>query len=353
MLGTSASFCIIGGDDMHTMADVAKLANVSRATVSIVVNGQHEKRKIPLETCQRVWDAMKELDYHPNISARRMKDSGVFILTIALLWPSDSRLSYLDRFLHSLMQHAESAESKCEIILQGYHSGRISDSVQLIQKGSFHGVIVVGASPEDIAFIDATTFNVPIVLVNRNSEKYTTVSSNDLLLVDKALAIFSKRGFQDAAVICAKNPFSASGIRVRLFAEMARNNGIRIDNESMIWVDNSMRGGVDAAKAYMALKERPHAIFSDCDYISMGMIHECAKHHIQVPGDCEILSVGLMNDDYTRYFCPSLTTIALPIEEIAHESLLQVISLINNPAETIKHIVCNPVIHFRKSLSEL
>lgn len=337
---------------MYTMADVARLANVSRATVSIVVNGQYEERKIPLSTCQKVWDAMKELDYHPNISARRMKNKDSFMPTVALLWPSDSRLSYLDRFLHSLMQQAGLPNQKCEIVLQGYHGGRIEDSVQLIRQGSFHGVIIVGASPEDLAFLETSAFRVPIILVNRNSEKYTTVSSNDLLLIEKAHTAFLNRGFHEAAVICAKNPKSASGLRVRLFAEMARNSGIRIPNESMIWTDNSMQGGVDAAKTYLALKNRPRAVFSDCDYITMGMIHECAKRGFHVPEDLEILSVGLLTDEYSRYFSPSLSTVTMPLEEIAHESLRQILKLVSDPSEPTRHIVCNPVIHYRESFTE-
>ena len=74
---------------------------------------------------------------------------------------------------------------------------------------------------------------IPIVIVNRDSERYSTVSSNDLLLVEKAVAMFAEKEMGNIAVIAAKNPSSALGIRTHLFIEMARASGMYIDRDSI------------------------------------------------------------------------------------------------------------------------
>ena len=61
---------------MATIREVAAKAGVSLSTVSIIINGQAQERKISPATCKRVWDAVRELDYQPNIAARKLRQSG-------------------------------------------------------------------------------------------------------------------------------------------------------------------------------------------------------------------------------------------------------------------------------------
>ncbi|RHQ18859.1 LacI family transcriptional regulator [Lachnospiraceae bacterium AM48-27BH] len=58
---------------MATIKDVAKLAGVSVTTVSIIMNGKSGERKISAQTQERVQDAMRELGYQPNLTARRLR----------------------------------------------------------------------------------------------------------------------------------------------------------------------------------------------------------------------------------------------------------------------------------------
>ena len=89
---------------MATIREVAALAGVSLSTVSIVINGQAAERKITDATCKKVWDAVEQLGYHPNIAARKLRvpDSGT--LTIALYWSNDFRTALLGRFLQGMQR---------------------------------------------------------------------------------------------------------------------------------------------------------------------------------------------------------------------------------------------------------
>ena len=62
-----------------TQADVAKRADVSQALVSYVINN-NSSVSIPEETRQRIRDAMSDLGYAPNISARRLRSSKTFTI---------------------------------------------------------------------------------------------------------------------------------------------------------------------------------------------------------------------------------------------------------------------------------
>ena len=90
---------------MPTIKDVAAAAGVSPTTVSLVMNGRGEQHRIPADTIARIQNAMRELGYQPNLSARRLRSSAERKPVIAFFWPLDYRANMLGHFL-SLIQTA-------------------------------------------------------------------------------------------------------------------------------------------------------------------------------------------------------------------------------------------------------
>lgn len=62
---------------VSTIKDVAKRAGVSPTTVSIILNGKAEDRKISQATLEKVMNAVRDLDYQPNLSARRLRSNEI------------------------------------------------------------------------------------------------------------------------------------------------------------------------------------------------------------------------------------------------------------------------------------
>lgn len=123
-----------------TVEDVARRAGVSRQTVSNVVN---KSRPVREETAQRVYEAIKELDYRPNLGARRLRTSRSQTIGVRLQrYAGGISGVVLDRFLHGLtsvaaehgyrivLYAAESAEEELERISALFSSQEI-DSVVL------------------------------------------------------------------------------------------------------------------------------------------------------------------------------------------------------------------------------
>ena len=100
---------------MATIKDVAKQAGVSVTTVSIIINGKSEERKISTATQQRVAEAMRDLGYQPNLSARRLRSQENERPVIAFFWPLDYRVSILASFLNFIQ--IEIAESGLRLVL--------------------------------------------------------------------------------------------------------------------------------------------------------------------------------------------------------------------------------------------
>ncbi|MDR1902021.1 MAG: LacI family DNA-binding transcriptional regulator [Treponema sp.] len=102
---------------MPTIKDVAALAGVSRTTVSIILNGKAEERKIPPETCDKIEWAIKELDFRPNMNARRLRSTQIQRPVIAFYWPLDYRINMLAWFLNSIQSECKRKNLTVNLLL--------------------------------------------------------------------------------------------------------------------------------------------------------------------------------------------------------------------------------------------
>lgn len=82
---------------MSTIKDIAREAGVSIATVSIVLNGKGQERKISKETQARIHQIAKQLKYVPNQSAKKLRATQKNSYAIAFYWATDFRINYLAR----------------------------------------------------------------------------------------------------------------------------------------------------------------------------------------------------------------------------------------------------------------
>ena len=82
---------------MSTIKDIAREAGVSIATVSIVLNGKGQERKISKETQERIYTIASQLNYVPNQSAKKLRATQRNSYAIAFFWATDFRINYLAR----------------------------------------------------------------------------------------------------------------------------------------------------------------------------------------------------------------------------------------------------------------
>ncbi|MCD7840682.1 MAG: LacI family transcriptional regulator, partial [Erysipelotrichaceae bacterium] len=157
---------------MSSIKDVAKEANVSISTVSIVINGKAKERKISEETQDKVLKAMEKLNYQPNLSAKRLRASDSR-KTIALFWTTDFRGIMLSRFLTGLQNEITKSQYNYDIIIYPYKNDQLNKEDTLTKISNFHGAIIANASNKDIDFLKKLKPMVPIVLYNREVEEYS------------------------------------------------------------------------------------------------------------------------------------------------------------------------------------
>lgn len=311
-----------------TIKDVANLAQVSATTVSLIVNGKSEERRISPVTRERVLKAMNTLDYQPNLSARRLRSNDVRKPIIAFYWPLDYRTSILASFLASFQQIIHELSFDCELVVQTYENNSFEKYADPIIKNSYHGIIIGAASLEDIKYLESLTPQMPIVLINRSSEKFSTVSVETEEVGMRAAMLFRKKGCTEAAVFTSIHPYVATGLRTQAFLYACSQLDINVDASCIIRHDSTIEGGVKAAEAYCQLKAPPKMIFCDSDSMALGALYTFNKKNVRIPEEVELLAIGMLEPEVTAYSTPSISVVAMPnriVMSLAVEIIIQIL----------------------------
>lgn len=298
--------------DRPTSRDVARLAGVSRTTVSLVLNNVPDVHISP-ETRQRVLEAARQLNYYPDVSARRLVSGRTH--TIALVWHRGPDQMYRDAFLPGLLQGATRAARRYgyHVLFRPIESDEPDDAyVELARGRHTDGLILSGPRSDDTALLDLHREGFPIVI--HGQLPGTDVPSVDVDNVQGATVAVEhllRLGHRRIGMITNAPPaYTASRQRLEGYRQALETAGIPYDEELVRYGNFDEESGRQAMEALLSLGERPTAVFIASDMVAIGALRALREHGLQVPEDIAV--VGFDDIATARYLTPALTTVHVP-----------------------------------------
>jgi DNA-binding LacI/PurR family transcriptional regulator len=173
--------------------------------------------------------------------------------------------------------------------------------------------------------LDEVDLNVPIVLYHRSSEKHCFVNVDSYHTGQEVARLFASRGHSRVGLIAPEISSSAIRLRKEGFLHAAKPLGIEVKEEFIVGGDFSEEGGYIASKMLLQSRELPTALFAASDQMAIGALKALRESGIRVPQDIEIIGHG----DYenSRFSEPALTTVHLPIEQMASTCVHMLVAL--------------------------
>lgn len=315
---------------MPTIKDVAALAGVSISTVSIVLNGKAQERKVAPQTYKKVMDAINTLNYNPNITARRLRSSEDNKPTIALYWPLDYRTTYLSSILKGIHAEIKRLNYDSDVVVCTYENDALSDESNLRSRNKFSAAIIGGTSFKDMEYLKTFEPQIPTILFNRYIDKYSTVCIDNDLSAYKAARLFAAKGHKRVAVFTTVTPHLAMNIRAMSFIKACKELNIIIEEDYIIESENSYEGGALAARKLLTLEDRPQALFCISDFLALGACSVFNKESVKIPRDLEIIAIGMSDPNSTEYATPPITVVSIPTEEMAADCVNIIYNIFKN-----------------------
>ena len=226
---------------MVTIKDIAKYTEVSPSTVSIVLRGLSEKRNISASTKEKVLNAAKMLGYTPNMQSKLLRSNLPNLPVITLFWDSSARQYILGRFLKGVQDSILHNDFHYDLQVKPYSIDHLDEAMTARTLMGSNGIIICNASEKDMAYLESNEFSVPIVLYNRYSEKYPTVTMNDSEIGKLAAEVFVRHGKKNPALLTSTPSFNGMNIREDCFLTEFREIGI--SDITKVVVEDTPLGG--------------------------------------------------------------------------------------------------------------
>lgn len=312
---------------MPTITDVSKLAGVSKATVSRVINGTGQVKE---STCKVVFEAMESLQYQPNSLAQALASNKSN--TIGLI------LSTFDgNYFGSLLKEAANAAHNAGmqlIVTDGHNDPKLEIQALNSLVARRCDVIVLYSrllSQQD--FIDVQKrISVPIVVINRYLDNDTShaVCFDQKFATQLAMNHLLEKNHRHIACITLPLHSPTGQLRLQAYKKALSDGGIKVSSELIFEGKSCLQSGYQCCQKLIAAGVVFSAIFACNDDMAIGVIKALHEADIKVPEQCAV--IGIDNELIGQYIEPQLSTIELPIKAITQTAMQMALSLAKGEA---------------------
>jgi LacI family transcriptional regulator len=327
-----------------TLEDIARLSNVSRSTVSRVINGDE---KVSAETRQRVLEIIQQNNFHPNQAARRLAAGRTNILGLVI--PARVGTTFSDPYFSQIIQGVSSACNAQEYSLMLWlaepeHERRMIR--QILSNGTVDGVIVSSTLTDDPIVGSLHNSLMPYVLIGHHPAlEVNSVDLDHVRAAEEAATHLIRCGYRRLATISGPQNQTAGQDRLRGFRAALEKNGLAFEPALAVEGDFTEAGG-DAAMQKL-LPARPEAVFAASDLMAAGAYRAIRAAGLRIPED--IALVGFDDLPVASQLTPPLTTIRQPIQRMGSLAVETLIEILHQPEIQPRQIILQPELILRAS----
>jgi LacI family transcriptional regulator, repressor for deo operon, udp, cdd, tsx, nupC, and nupG len=308
---------------MVRIADVARMANVSTATVSRVISNAGTVKK---ETAEKVLEAIKKLNYQPNMLARQLRRSET--KTILVVVPDIT-----NTFFSAVLRGIESVaiENGYQVLLGDARNNVETETSYLTILGQkkADGLILLTART-DQKILEELSQDYPVVLACEYYEgtQLPTVSIDNVSSARKATEYLISLKHKRIGHISGPLNVVVGRDRCKGFHQAMAKHGLSVDPSLVQEGEFSFESGFNLMMKFLSLEEPPTAIFAGNDEMAMGAVKAAKSKGVRVPEDLSV--VGFDDIKFASIFEPALTTIAQPTFDMGQKAMHLLLRLINN-----------------------
>lgn len=291
---------------MASIRDVARLANVSPATVSRVMNGT---ANVDEEKRRRVQAAIKETGFVPNEVARSLfKKSGKLI---GLVLPSIEN-PFFAQLAGAIERKAEQHGFRLVLCSTGSDVEKEKASLQMMISMNADGIILTTSSDELREYVSRC--NIPVVVTDRNLKGDGTlryVHTNHYQGGRIATEHLIAKGCKSIVCIRGQQEISSAKDRYEGYRDVCKEKGLKEQTLDCIY---DFEEGMRVTEVLLDKFKDVDGIIACSDMVAFSVYKVLHKKGIKVPEQIQI--IGFDDITLAKLMTPELTTISQPVEEI-------------------------------------
>lgn len=337
--------------------EIARLAGVSRSTVSRVVN---HYSNVPDETRERVMKVIEEYEYYPSISGQVLAGKGTG--TLGLIWVSRDRIAYdvqaSSFFVHATECAAELGYLMLTCIVPNLQDAENVDWVKrLFMQDRIDAGIFVGTNNYELLVEELLSRGKIVGLFDHyraGPAELNRISVNfEAETGEKVIDYVCRLGHRKIAVIDGNMNRYSSMQRHEGFIRGMQAHGVEIRREWMRYGDVTASGGYTAAKGLLqdCGDDLPTVICANNDSAAFGVYRALEEAGIPIPGQISV--VGIDGHEQGKILSPPLTTFGFDFRQVFSSLVSRTVALVEKredvpltefvPSRLIERGSCRPI----------
>ncbi len=311
------------------MADVAREAGVSVATVSKVVNGRYG---VAQSTLEHVLTVIDDLGYEASLGARSLRSLRTNVIGVLV--------AEFEPFSTELLKGVSAAIGETSYELIAYAGRHHGDQVgwerrSLVRLG---GSVIDGAIVVTPTVVDASSGGIPIVAVDPHTgpSEVPTVDSDNYEGAVTATRHLISLGHRRIGYLGGRSDLESARLREQGFRDAMRDAGVPVD-DSLVVVGGFRPESAEApARRLLERPDRPSAVFAANDLTAIRTMEVASGLGLGVPADLSV--IGFDNVPESALSRPPLTTISQPLQEMGSAALRMLVSLLDGVEPEPAHV---------------
>jgi DNA-binding LacI/PurR family transcriptional regulator len=319
-----------------TLDEVARVAGVSRATVSRVVNGKPQVRG---DARRAVEQAVAELGYVPNAAARSLVTRRSDSIGLVITEPT-GRL-FDDPFFPRLLRGvgAEVAARELQLVLLMPQSPTEESRIErYVSAGHVDAVLLVSLHGNDPLPSALAARGIPVVLGGRppTGAAVSYVDVDNIQGARSAVEHLMVTGRRTIATISGPSDMAAGVDRLMGYRQGLETAGRSVERELEAVGDFTQEGGAAAMRRLLDSRPEIDAVFAASDLMAAGAIRTLREAGRLIPEDVAV--VGFDDSSIATSTAPQLTSVRQPIEEMGRE-MVRLLEHARRPGSVARRVI--------------
>lgn len=327
----------------YTIGEIAEICNVSKATVSRVIN--QNPRGVGEETRQRILNTIQELNYRPNALARSVATarSGM----VGLIVPDVSNFFY-PKVIRGVMDYMDTKGYSVIVGNSDYDPEKEAKQLLNLIDKRVDGIILCSGVSNKKFLKEFRKYRVPIGLMGRSFDMAlsdVSISGDNIRGAYKSADYLIRAGYRRIAFVEGNFAISGGSQRLEGYRQAMAAAGISVDPSILLEGDYTIEFGRQAAREILRKRNRVEAIMTGSDLIAIGIVAQLQESGLRVPEDIEV--IGYDNIELASVFQPPLSTISKPHYDMAQHIAQQLVCVIEGERVTLPHMTVEPELVLR------
>jgi LacI family transcriptional regulator len=327
-----------------TLEDIARLSDVSRSTVSRVINSDVNVKE---GTRRKVLDVIQSINFQPNLAARGLATGRTNVIGVVI--PARVSVIFTDPYFPQFIQSVSIACNNRNFSVMlwlaepEYERRMIS---RILHNGLVDGVVVAKTLMND-PIVDALfDSKMPFILIGRHPTMDVNYLDVDNLQASrKATLHFLRLGYKRVATITGPQDQVVGYDRYQGYLKAFQDYNKPIKPELAIEADFSDEGGYNAMARL--LPQKPDAVFAASDLMAFGAMRAILEANLRIPEDVAV--IGFDDLPAAAKTNPPLTTVRQPVAQMGSKAVEVLINVIENEIKDTQQVILDTELVVRES----